>query len=82
MTADSLPDSPTLFMLYIKVVSPRTTHSACSISPLAILDIFRGSNDAVSAPEWTQWTRPDLQFQQPRASFAALFAQMAQWDMN
>ena len=82
MTADSLPDSPTLFMLYIKVVSSRTTHSACLISPLTILDISRGSNDAVSTPKWTQWTHPDLQFQQPCASFAALFAQMAQWDVN
>ena len=69
-------------MLYIKVVSPRTTHSACLICPLSILEIFRGSNDAVSAPEWTQWICPNFQFQQLCASFAALFAWMAQWDVN
>ena len=55
---------------------------ACSISPLAVLEVFEGSKHALNAPEWTQWNCPTLQFQQPRASFAALFARMAQWDVN
>ena len=69
-------------MLYITVVSPRNVHSAHSISPLAVLEIFEGSRDAIDTPEWTQWNCPALQFQQPHASFAALFARMAQWDVN
>ena len=55
---------------------------ARSISPLAMLEVFEGSKHALNAPEWTQWNRPTLQFQQPHASFAALFAWMAQWDVN
>lgn len=47
-----------------------------------MLEIFEGSKHAIDAPEWTQWTRPTLQFQQPRASFAALFGRMALWDVN
>lgn len=64
------------------MVSPRTPHAGRSISPLAVLEVFEGSKYALNAPEWTQWNRSTLQFQQPRASFAALFARMAQWDVN
>lgn len=41
-----------------------------------------GSPHALNAPEWTHWTHPTLRFQQPRASFAALFGRMAMWDVN
>lgn len=47
-----------------------------------MLEVFEGSKYALDAPEWTQWTRRTLRFQQPRASFAALFARMALWDVN
>ena len=57
-------------------------HTTRSVSPRAVLEIFVGSKHALDAPEWTQWTRPSLQFQQPRALFAALFAWMALWDVN
>ena len=80
--ANSLFNSPTQYMLYIKAVSPRTPYVAHSISPLAVLEVFEGSMHALNAPEWTQWNHPTLQFQQPRASFAALFAWMLQWDVN
>ena len=69
-------------MLYITVVSPRTAHSAHSISPFTVLEIFEGSRDAINTPEWTQWNHLTLQFQQPHASFATLFVRMAQWDVN
>lgn len=75
-------NTPIQYTLYIKVVSPRTPDAPRSISPLAVLEIFEGSKNALNAPEWTQWNRPTLQFQQPRASFAALFARMASWDVN
>ena len=70
------------FKLYIRVVSPHTAHSAHLIIPLAVLVIFVGSKDAVNAPDWTQWVCPTPQFQQLHASFATLFAWMAQWDVN
>ena len=47
-----------------------------------MLEIFIGSKHALNAPEWTQWSCPTPQFQQPRASFAALFGRMALWDVN
>ena len=72
----------TKFTLYITAVSPRTDHTTRSVSPRAVLEIFTGSKHALNALEWTQWTCPTLQFQQPRASFAALFARMALWDVN
>ena len=79
---DNHLNQATKFTLYITAVSPRTDHTTRSVSPRAVLEIFTGSKHALNALEWTQWTRPTLQFQQPRASFAALFAQMALWDVN
>ena len=72
----------TKFTLYITAVSPRTDHTTRSVSPRAVLEIFTGSKHALNALEWTQWTCPTLQFQQPCASFAALFARMVLWDVN
>jgi hypothetical protein len=53
-----------------------------SQSPRAILEYFVGSHDAINAPEWTCWARPTLEFQQPKATFVALFIRMAEWDSN
>ena len=63
----------TKFTLYITAVSPRMDHTTCLVSPWAVLEIFVGSKYALNALEWTQWTCPTLQFQQPHALFAALF---------
>lgn len=51
-------------------------------SPRALLDRFVGSKQAIDAPEWTQWDDPTLKFQQPLATFAALFMKVATWNVN
>ncbi|KAF7974701.1 hypothetical protein HWV62_11483 [Athelia sp. TMB] len=75
---------PDKYTLYITAVAPPRRQSAQSIrsSPRAVLEIFWGSPLAINAPEWTRWANPVLQFQQPRAEFAALFARMAFWKVN
>lgn len=53
-----------------------------SQSPQATLERFVGSRDAINAPEWIRWAQPTLEFQQPKATFVALFIRMAEWDNN
>ncbi|KAF7978362.1 hypothetical protein HWV62_1019 [Athelia sp. TMB] len=75
---------PDVFTLYITASAPPRTQSGqrARTSPRAILERFSGSPAALDAPDWVQWENPILQFQQPRASFAALFTQMAFWEVN
>jgi hypothetical protein len=47
-----------------------------------VLEEFHGAKGAIDAPDWTAWESPRLEFQQPRASFAVLFLQMATWEVN
>ena len=81
---DSLFADPPMYTLYITAsLSPET----CALlflrkSPRAILDQFVGFKEDGYAPEWTRWTQPTLEFQQPEATFADLFVQMATWDVN
>jgi hypothetical protein len=58
------------------------TPSFLRTSPRIVLQRFAGTKDDIDAPEWTSWTSPTLEFQQPRATFAVLFLQMANWEVN
>jgi hypothetical protein len=71
------------YTLYITAsVSFRSQRLFLRTSPQAILEQFSGSSEAIDAPEWTRWGRPTLEFQQPKATFAALFLRMADWTEN
>ncbi|KZP28582.1 hypothetical protein FIBSPDRAFT_885455 [Athelia psychrophila] len=73
-----------VYRLYvIAKPSPRSVHSPDQQnSPRAMLDFFAGGKDDIAAPNWTQWTRNTLVFQQPSVTFAELFARMATWPLN
>jgi hypothetical protein len=51
-------------------------------SPHIILDVYIGSHNNLSAPDWMHWGSPLLEFHQPRSSFAELFVQMSMWQYN
>jgi hypothetical protein len=71
------------YTLYITAsVSFRSRRLFLRTSPQAILEQFFGSSEAIDAPEWTRWGKPTLEFQQPKATFAALFLRMADWTEN
>ena len=81
---DLLFADPPMYTLYIIAsLSPKTCallflcKSACTI-----LDQFVSFKEDRYAPEWTCWTQPTLEFQQPKATFADLFVQMVTWDVN
>jgi hypothetical protein len=75
---------PDNYWLYITACQPLASLAPlfCRKSPRVVLEHFVGSNKALNAPEWTSWSRPMLEFQQPKATFAALFVRMATWDAN
>ncbi|GLB45298.1 hypothetical protein LshimejAT787_2100580 [Lyophyllum shimeji] len=51
-------------------------------SPRAILDLFVGSPDEPSAPDWVRSERDVFEFRQPRDTLIALFSRMALWQDN
>src|ERR1700683_2264547 len=73
-----------MHLLYITASVPRSIQASVFLrkSPRALLERFTGFNNVLNTPEWTRWTHPILEFQQPRASFADLFVRMATWEGN
>jgi hypothetical protein len=71
-------DAPT-HALYITAYLPSISGgpSFCLQSPCAILDVFVGSENDTTAPEWMHWSKPSLIFQHRTASFAELFINAA-----
>jgi len=51
-------------------------------SPAAVLDRFIGDKSRVDAPEWVEWDKAELEFQQPRSCIADVFARLAVSDHN
>lgn len=75
---------PPTYSLYISARVPSSTPTLLFLrkSPRALLERFTGFNNALDAPEWTRWDKPTLEFQQPKATFAAIFIRMAGWNEN
>lgn len=58
--------------------------SSSGKAPRSLFDRFCRSNQETLAPLWTRWSTHFwvLEFQQPTATFAKLFARMASWEFN
>ena len=81
---DSFFADPPTYTLYITASLSPETRAIFFLrkSPRATLGRFVGFKEDGCAPDWTRWTRPTLEFQQPKATFAELFVRMATWEVN
>jgi hypothetical protein len=75
---------PDTFILYITAsVLPESNVPPLSrSSPRATLARYVGFKEDLDAPVWTRWDKSIVTFDQPRGSFADLFARMAAWEDN
>jgi hypothetical protein len=51
-------------------------------SPLAVLDVYVGHQDAGDAPQWTQWSKSYVFFLHRISSFTEFFIQLADLKFN
>jgi hypothetical protein len=81
---DSFFADPPMYTLYITASLSPETRAILFLrkSPRATLGRFVGFKEDGCAPDWTRWTRPTLEFQQPKTTFAELFVRMATWEVN